>query len=617
MSVLSRSAQGHQESVGPTMSEGSPDTSAPGMSRRRYWLWTVLLSAVVALYRRWTIGRGWFSADDFVHMTRVTDRPLGEVLPEFNASGHISNLTGSLEWYLQRVAPYDWTTRVWLVVACVFVAQLAWSGVAARLVGRSPLSLLMVTGVGFSTLALTALQWWAQSAATAPLQVLAALAVLCMVVAVTGGSRLCGWAAVVIVALGLVGSERFVLTAGLVLVTPFLVGLAGGVRTALRLTRERWPVLVAVLVTTLGYLVYYLGASRNASAPANYRLGDALLGLRQVLFPLLWGGPGSISEGAVTAAGNAPGWLTDLSLLAVIVVGGLLLLRAPRSLIPWALLVAVWMVWSVVLVSQRGLPSILSDWRVYGDLYPWLVMALISSCAALLAARPRQASGMRFAGIGLGLGLAIVVQLHLVTTVNATRYWWANPAQGFADTALQELNLRPWGSLLDEPLPAEVVRGGLITEERRPSIVFGGSPMRPTLDRPTDFPFVLDASGRPHLAVVEGGTQSLSGPSPGCGWPAKDGTLRVPLEGPLYSWNWLMRIGYLSGAERVGIVTTGGIRTELALHKGLGEVFLPWRGPVGSAVVVTVEGGTGFCVDSIEVGNIGVGELAPEAVESR
>lgn len=607
-------AIGSEVSVAPEGPHGqvaAPDPAGAGrMSRRRYLVLGAALSSTVALVRHWSMAGGWFSADDFVHMTRVTDRPLAEVLPEYNVSGHMNNLSGALDWYLQRLAPYEWQPRVWVVTICVFLTQFLWVAVAGVMVGRRASSLVVVTAVGLTTLSVTALQWWAQAAATAPVQGLTAACVLGFVATASGRSRWWGWLSVGLLALGLIGSERMALTAAMLFVVPFMVGLRGGVREGIRLSVRHWPLLGSVVAVTVAYGVYYLSQSTTGAVRPAVQRVEVVSGIRSILLPVLTGGPLGVAEGAVTAVAATPAWLEAWSAVAVAGLVAYLAYRAPRTLIPVTLFAIVWIGWSVVLVGLRSvLPGVALDWRIYGDLVSWLMLVSLT-CAAILVDAPRGRPLSRGAQIFAVAVAVLLVQLHVITLVNATRYWWGNPAEGFASRAIVELAGRPAGSLLDEPLPREVIRGGIITAERRPSVIFGGMPNPPRIDQPTPFPLVLDPTGTPHLAFVDGGTSSLPGPVPGCGWPVS-GTVRIPMRGPLFPYNWLMRIGYLAGQDSVGSISSGSTTVDLHFTKGLGEVFLPWRAGLGSSVQFTIPEGGNFCLDAVEVGNVGVGERAP------
>ena len=62
-----------------------------------------------------------------------------------------------------------------------------------------------------------------------------------------------------------------------------------------------------------------------------------------------------------------------------------------------------------------------------------------------------------------------------------------------------------------------------------------------------------------------------------CGWTARSGAVRIPLDGSPFPWTWTVRIGYLSDRDTTATVVLGEGRQEVQLRKAWASSSSPFR----------------------------------------
>jgi len=115
---------------------------------------------------------------------------------------------------------------------------------------------------------------------------------------------------------------------------------------------------------------------------------------------------------------------------------------------------------------------------------------------------------------------------------------------------------------------------------------------------------IFDPAGR--LRPVEVGRVSSAKPGPafGCGYLVDGGAVDAPLNLPLFSWTWGVRLSYDSNGPAVGFVTVDGDHQLVRFLPGHHTLTLVHAGP---ARTVTIEGtGSRVCV-----GDLWLGPIAP------
>ena len=99
------------------------------------------------------------------------------------------------------------------------------------------------------------------------------------------------------------------------------------------------------------------------------------------------------------------------------------------------------------------------------------------------------------------------------------------------------------------------------------------------------------------------GRKIVPGPVHGCGHLAEGGRpTRIPLDGYLEEWPYVVHFGYLSSGDSTAIFRLGDAIRGITLRRGLNDVFFLLEG-AGDAVEVTVRTpGVGVCTQLITVG---------------
>jgi hypothetical protein len=114
---------------------------------------------------------------------------------------------------------------------------------------------------------------------------------------------------------------------------------------------------------------------------------------------------------------------------------------------------------------------------------------------------------------------------------------------------------------------------------------------------------VLDETGTPFRAEVEGEIDSPTGPVPGCGWQVRDGDrVTIPLPADVFDFGWWLQIDYLASADDIMMVTAGKTEEDVQVSGGLNSVFVHVDGGFRSVVLSGTQPGTTVCVDEVVVG---------------
>jgi hypothetical protein len=182
---------------------------------------------------------------------------------------------------------------------------------------------------------------------------------------------------------------------------------------------------------------------------------------------------------------------------------------------------------------------------------------------------------------------------------------WKNPrARQYFDTLRAELRANPGRvDMFDQTVPDHVVTP-LIYPANTLSRLLTAVPDRPRFVTVTEHPIVPNNEGRLHTADVQG-VGSRPGRVPGCGWFAQAAGTEIPLDKPVYTWFWIVKLNYLAEADTTATIHLGGFSRTLQLRRGPNTVYL--KADTAGGKSVRLEGldpGVSVCVDSVVVGGL-------------
>ena len=204
--------------------------------------------------------------------------------------------------------------------------------------------------------------------------------------------------------------------------------------------------------------------------------------------------------------------------------------------------------------------------------------------------------------VAMGVAVNLLILSAAVSTQAYSPIWASNPAAPWVRQAQQSLAAAdPAHPLLNEPVPGEVLH-----------VVFGDFTgtsrlLGPVRDRPpfavyTDKLQRFDAAGNLQPAVVSG-VDTKPGPYPNCGYTATaTHGAYMPLEIPVYVWDWTLHVRYLAGKSTPATVTLGSTTVDVTLKEGLNDLFVSLVGGGDTVVLDGIEGDAGVCIDKVTVG---------------
>ncbi|MFC4019333.1 hypothetical protein ACFOW4_15490 [Micromonospora sp. GCM10011542] len=585
----------------------------------------IALIVVSVAWRAGLATRGWFSQDEFVIAAQALDtRPDADfLLGIFN--NHLMPGGLLVAWLMVRAAGF--ITWPWVLL-------LAFGQAAVGIAFYRLLRDLLRPGWGllvplclflFSPLTLEVSSLWLVGLLVLPMQLALVLAVGAQVRYVRT-RRLRHLVAVAVwVVFGLLFDTKSLLVVPLLfLLTVFLFTRGGLWRSVGTAVRQYWPAWLVLTVLSAGYLAVYLPRPAG-EVTAGTSVGQILTFFGDLvgdtLVPGLLGGPWRW-----TYAGDGPPlvdpydiakWLSWAVLATLVVVT---VRRRPSAGRAWLLL-----------ASYLGLVGVLfAATRLGGALSPLIglvpryvadvvLVAAICVGAALLGTKDTDEDDvaawpvptvLREPGafaVGLVAMIALLATISVGTLWSTARFgenWSTKHGREYLATTQAELAVAPPGTVfLDTVVPDRVV-AGYFWPDNLQSHFFRPAERRPVFVAEAEQPSTFDVNGRIRPAVVEG-RKILPGPAGDCGHLAQGGRpTRVPLDGYLEEWPYVVHFGYLSSGDSTALVRLGNATREITVKRGLNQLYFPLEG-AGDAVEVTIRTpGVGLCTKLITVGRV-------------
>lgn len=594
-----------------------PSTGTAAASRMRVLAWGVLVVGVSL--RTWAAASGWFYWDDFILIGRSGTYPAwSSDLLLYDHDGHLMPAAFALTDWLTALAPFDFGAAVFVLGALQLAAGASVLLMLRTLVGDRAGVVVGLAIYLLSPLALPSFVWWAASLNALPLQVSLALGITAAVrMDRAGGVRplLLGALALLV---GLAFFEKSVLmplaALGVVVVLRvYAHGFPRGLRLAIG---TQWRLCVLWAVIGAVYLALYLRVvERAVGVPDDLGLGMEMLGrgVTLTVVPTLVGGPvrwAGVSSGAAFA--DPPGWQVALSwavLMAVVVVT---VGRVPRRAWAWLLGFGYVLADLVVLVVGRSaegvLPQLAQSQRYTAD------SAVVIAAVAVLVvhatelgapeARHRRWTPSRRVRIALG-GTAVVLVLAgwAWSTAAFVTLWRQNEAKPYVQTAQASLAQNWRETMLDHPVPQEVLYG-LAAPNNMVSRFFSPLSRQPEVVESLDELVGLNRQGEFADLVLDVQRRGTA-PVDKCATKVGPAAVVVPLDGPLIEWTWVVRIPYIASDDtqvRAQLSSPGAPERTVDLRAGVGQVYVELAGGGDRLLLEPAVRGSTTCVGAVEVG---------------
>lgn len=563
------------------------------------WFWWAIgfMTLAQLVLRGWAAGGGWFYWDDFWWHDIVARNDVWETAG-MSLGGHYSPLTYIPYYVMTAAFPYDWASRVVVMLITLMGINAGVLAVSRRLWPTRGPQLAVYVLWAFSSLAAPSWLWYSQFSMMGALLLTSTWTLWAYLRALSapgGGSSLL---AVGLLALSLFTQERMLVTAGLMGL--FLVTVCEPTMPLWRWS-ERRGLGAASLAVMLLWAIVYLSLPRTESPVAR---ADTVISLivdmvRVSAIPSLLGGPWMLDDEPVLGRSAPTAWMQMLAVgtLVVLVYSSWRLRR--RAWVPWSILALGIFIDAALVSLVRGSTMqelAIGEWRYFSDLAVLAPLLMVSAFVAP-GETPVWSRGQLNAAAGT---LSVFVVAALLTAVSLGMGWHRSLSRPFVQTALNELQREEPTAVMDTVLP-ETVANGALGAQRFASRVFSIADSRVTFDAPSTEPVILDPSGRLVPATVSPARRSaLSGE---CVYPI-DGveTTWIPLSGPSDIGHWGVAVDYVSDEPVTLVITNGAQSVDAQIPLGRHTLYVPLSTTTEQVGAYLTAQGQRLCIDEVRVG---------------
>ena len=570
--------------------------------------------------------RGYFYLDDLAFTGRSADYPLWSLrylTTPYNS--HLMPGSFAWVWLTTRAFPLQWAPVAVVLIALQVLLSVLVYRLLVELFGRRPAILPPLAVALLSPVSLPAFVWWAAALNQLPQQIATVGALLLHVRYLRTGRRALALAGPLVLAGGLLFSEKTLFVVPLVLAITLVFFVDGSVWARVRRTvRRDLVVWAAYCVVSLPYLVYYVLSVPSPIRPAAAGHDIADLTTQSVFratVPGLLGGPWHWTRiGSAGALADPDAFLVVVSFLVAgaVVTGSIVLWH--RASHAWLILLGYVVLDLTLLARSRATlvgPVVGTEYRYQTD-----VAVVAALCVGLATTpltgvlgrgdvqrlQPRVAARewltihvlvpLREAGAAprtthhLARGAAVATTVLLVasalwSTAAYDPLWVHNPAHSYLTAARTAVASLPAGAVVADVAVPNDVAWPLLYPYNRTYRLFG--PFLPASRRlavgatTTDL-VVPDDAGTPRVATILG-PHALPGPTPGCGWLLGQDPVHIPLNTTATDTVAVVRIGYQARAATLLTLRLDGHPVQVPFAAGTGIVFLAAAGPFDSIQV--------------------------------
>lgn len=576
------------------------------------------LIALQLIFRAWAVYPSWFYADDHYLLYDATHDSLSADYLLRPYDSQFMPLGRFVAWMVvgSGRAQWNWASAATGTLVFQSLASLAFLWMLATLFGRrwgilAPLALYLS-----SALTIPAFMWWAASLNQLPLQIALPVAVGAWVRYLRTGAL--GWlgACVGAVGFGLLAYVKAILIVPLLaylMVTLFCVG--GPFERVRMAVRFYWPAGVIFAFLGSGFTAYYVAQVPSVVVKGQdmpvLGLAESMLG--NTLPAATLGGPiwwASFNPPVATAA--PPDVLVSASWVMIALFIIYLWLTRERTGRVWIMVSAYALGAYLVLLTTRAPivgPIAGAELRYLTDVLPVIVLGLAMAAMPVRGAlepSAHRADPFLTRQLGARTAIAATVAVSATGMLSTVRYidgWHHhNPGADYFRTAAQDLANLDDPAFAPQVVPASIIPGFRYPYNSTDRLLTLG-PSSVDFPEATDRLLVLDESGHVRRALIQPGVVSEDGPVEGCGWRISDGAGDIPLTGRTFSWDWWMRIGYLSSDSTPVTITTSTDTVSAKLQPGVNSLYVRIDGSFDEITISGLDDGVTLCVDAVEVGN--------------
>ncbi|HEY2296607.1 MAG TPA: hypothetical protein VGH43_02675 [Jatrophihabitans sp.] len=606
--------------------------------RRRVALAAAVVIAGQAGLRSWVAYRGYFFLDDFAFTGRAAQYSLtdlhGFLMQPYNS--HLMPGAFAEVWVLTKLWPLNFGVVVTVNLVLQILVDVAFYRLLRELFGTRPAILVPFTAFVFTPITLSAFVWWAAALNQLPQQLAMLTALWCQTRYLRTGRVRVGIYGAPITLVGLLFSEKTLLTVPLVMAFTVLFFADGNVvRRIITVSRAHWRVWLAYLVVAIPYTAYYvLEVPSPGHAPHG---GDiaALFGsaFSHAIDPGLIGGPWSWHPAGFVGALADPSKLTTyVAGISVIGFVAWTIAWRRRAVFGWLMGIGYASIALLLLAFSRAVsigPIIGDEFRYVTDV---AAVGILGGTLAVL--RPagkwqttpelieHRAWTRRFVEhhlwhevraavppprpvVGIVAFMAVFIASATASTLRFDRYWSSNPARPYLTTLRTELAAAPKGMVLyDQEVPPQVAWALLFPYNRLSYL------LKPLSD---NLQFLEPGRSAPSLAMSDDqgnlrrvaifGPHAVPGPQQnGCSWLLGPVAIRMRLDGTTFPWTWMLRMAYIASKDTSGTVHAGRTVATVTFRRGLHELYVQVVGAISTVTFSSLAHGATVCTSDLAVG---------------
>lgn len=547
------------------------------------------------LVRGWAAGGGWFFADDFWWHDIVARTSIWDTAG-LSLGGHYSPLTYIPYWLITWWFPYEWSSRVFVMLLTLMGINLGVLAVVRRLWSSRGPQLAVYVLWASSSLAAPSWLWYSQFSMIGALLLTSTWTLWAYMRALESERKGPQVLALVMLVVSLFAQERMIVIAVLLLAFVLFICRPSLISLDWRPRGFLWTGSFGVIV--LWGLAYLSVPSQSPNALASGPASLAVSMIRVSGLPALLGGPW-VMEGQPYARAATPVWLQALAMVVLALVVWWSLRHNRPAWRAWALLAAAFVVDALAVAVVRGGTlggAAIGEFRYFSDL---AVLAPLLVVAAFVPPGSEPAFGRRERAV-VATGLIAMAISGVYTTVALGSAWHRSESRPVAQRVQAELRTSGPVVIMDRVMPTTVVNKELL-QQRFASRVFSIVDTEAVFDAPTTAPMWIDDEGR----LVPGGLSADRRSRTGdCVYPVTGvETTWVTLAGPADIYDWGVRIDYRAEQPVTAGVTDGHRTVDVPLPAGQHSAYIPMPG-VGERVgVFLVDPDQSICVDGVVAGS--------------
>ncbi|MBZ5736881.1 hypothetical protein [Nocardioides mangrovi] len=597
-------------------------TTEPTAERRRpreTWVLAAALALIVVhlAYRAWATYGGWLHIDDFNFISRMFHDGLAPSVAARSYYGHVMPAAMYLSWLNQSVSPWNFLLPATEMVVLQALCDLGMLYLLRTLFGLRPGILPPLALFLASVISLEASIWWAAAVNLLPLQIALFFGLAAHVVYLRTGQLRHAVAANLWIAVGIAFNEKTALVygvLGIVTLCYFATGRSpvARVRSAIR---GRLSALAIYIATGAAYVAVYLLVGRDfrASAPVSYPvLGTLDKMVREAYVPALLGGPvrwWRVPEQPFSFAqpGDAVAYL---ALALVLVLLWEIRKHRRRSLrglwVPgYFLLIDV----ALVLLTRASVsgPLVGLDYRFQGELAAATAIGLACMTMPIIGATEsserRSESEFLDHPRRVAVATAGVVALSAVSTWTYMSYWHDDTrGEQWFDALVPQLRSSTTPIPVVDAIVPYFVTNGVRYPENLQSRVLSGETTLAYTRVATDRLDMIDDEGQIVPVAIPPTREARKGPDGKCGWKVQEGSVTIPLNGPVAYGGWWVRIGYLGSADSPVRVVAGNVTRDTTVKAGVHALYFEGGPQFRSITIGGLGSGVTLCTNDITVG---------------